>query len=291
VQFGAGDLPPVSSPGGTTNITATLTDDLGNMSPATQRAVTIEQPFNPPTILPVEGNDIVNQAEALDGVQVSGTVQAGAAVTVSLGGFSTPAVVSGTTWIATVPAPVDGQATVTASIAGAGGGATSTRLFTVDKTPPGPPLVALVEIDDAISPAERSNGVPISGQAEVGSTVSVAINGVLIKTAVTDALGGWSVNYTAVEFPAAPGIVTMSASAMDAAGNQGIATVRPLTIQGLLVEPPLIEPPPIVPPPPVIAPPGPGLPIFNPPGILLEPQAARVGALLDQDVHSSGRLA
>ena len=52
----------------------------------------------------IAGNDIVNIAERAAGFPISGTVNAGAAVSVTIGsGTARPAAVIGTTWELTIP--------------------------------------------------------------------------------------------------------------------------------------------------------------------------------------------
>ena len=93
----------------------------------------------------IAGDDIVNIAERTTGFPITGTVQTGAAVSVTIGTVGTdtarPATVSDTTWTVTIP-PADADltgtsvtVTATATLAGHLDG-TETRTLTVDLTAP-----------------------------------------------------------------------------------------------------------------------------------------------------------
>ena len=241
VLFGPNDLPAVPSPGGPSTLTATVADAVGN-SAASQRTVTIEQPFAAPTISPVEGNNIVNAAERADGVILSGNVQAGTpGVNVTWGTFSAAATVTGTSWNLAVPTPQvppDGQTTVTATIAGTGG-ASATRAVTIDTAPPPTPVVALVTGDDIINVADELNPAGFSVQGLAGSTEAGAIVIVELGTAVrvvtAGASGAWT---TAPFFDADISPLTtpiqLAVTATDAANNSSAPTTRAIVVEGAI---------------------------------------------------------
>ena len=215
-------------------VTARATDTAGNVGAAASRPVTIDPPYNPPTINLVEGDDRVSAAERADGVVLSGTVQAGApGVTVTWGGFSQTVVPSGTTWQVTVPAaqvPADGTTEVRATIA-VSGGPSASRPVVVDTTPPAAPTIAAVEGDNRVTVAEAADGVVISGRSEANATIEIAW-GTTSRTATADASGNWSANFTTVPQVATGGAATqVSAVAVDQAGNRGAAATASVFVE------------------------------------------------------------
>ena len=90
----------------------------------------------------IAGNDIVNIAERAAGFDITGTVDTGAAVSVTIdSGIARPATVTGTTWVVAIPADdseITGTSvtvTATATLSGSTTGE-ATRTLTVDLTPP-----------------------------------------------------------------------------------------------------------------------------------------------------------
>lgn len=182
-----------------------------------------------PTILsPAEGSLINDPTPTL-----SGTTEAGAAVTVLVDGVAAgtvPADGSGT-WSFTSGMLADGPHTVSAVSTDAVGNASpasSPVAFTVDTTAPAAPVIS--------APVEGSvtdDGAPtISGTADVDATVQLSINGAA-PIIVTVNGGAWS--YTPPSnLPS--GLNTLSAVAVDAAGNISPAsgavrfTYSPVTI-------------------------------------------------------------
>ena len=235
-SFSGGDVPSVASPGATTNITATATDPAGNTGAPVARAVFVEQPFPPPTIAIVEGNDVVNAAERAGGVLISGSVHPAApGVTVTWGGFSGAAIVSNGNWQLNVPAgsvPPDGNTTVTAAITGSPE-ISATRTVSVDATAPAGPGIGIVEGDDRVTLAERADGVRVSGNSEANARISVAWSGI-DKVATADGNGNWFVDYAEGEVPDAPiggANFTVTAFATDGAGNAGVASQRAVFVE------------------------------------------------------------
>ncbi|MGE3926199.1 MAG: Ig-like domain-containing protein [Lautropia sp.] len=203
VRYGAGELPVVASPGQNTTVTAVATDTAGNQGATASQTVFIEQPFAPPTIGLVAGDDVVSAAERAANIVISGTVQAGApGVTVTWGSFSGAAAITGTTWRITVPAarvPGDGDVAVNAAITGSPGQATS-RPVHIDVTAPTAPVIGVVESDDRVTLAERADGVVISGTAQANARSAVSLGGHAASTDA-NASGAWSVSYAAGDVP------------------------------------------------------------------------------------------
>jgi hypothetical protein len=235
VQFAAGAVPQITAPGGPSTITATAIDSVGNRA-AAQQGVTLEQPFPAATVNVVEGNNIVNAAEAADGVLLSGTVAAGlAGVNVTWGAFAGTAAIAGTTWSLAVPAaqvPPDGNSEIAVTNTGPGGGATARLPVLVDRVGPAAPGVNPVTGDDVINLADRLGNVVISGGAEANSTVNIVFGNVSKTASVVG--GVWSVEFTPLELPPGPGVATLTVTATDAAGNVGPSGIRLIPVEGIL---------------------------------------------------------
>ena len=140
IPFAVGEVPVAAAGGTVTTVTANATDIAGNAGPVATLNVTVQQPFPAPTIANVAGDNTINATELAAGVQITGTVAAGApGVNVSLPGVAaSAAVVTGTTWTFTVPANApltQGAGNVVAAIAELGGQA-ATRPITVDTIGP-----------------------------------------------------------------------------------------------------------------------------------------------------------
>ncbi len=219
-------------PAGASTINVRATDAAGNVGPATNRNVTIDNtppPPTAPTINPVEGNDAVNAAEAADGVVISGAAVDGATVQVTWGGTVLSDVASGGQYSVTYTGAQipSGNATVSAHATNAGGtSAVTTRPVAVDTTAPGQPTINAVEGNDEIIASEAADGIQVTGSAEPGSSIAVTLNGQTVTGNVNGA-GNWAVTLTAVP---ADGAYQIEAVATDAAGNTGASQSRPVTV-------------------------------------------------------------
>ncbi len=226
VAFAPGEI-PAAGPG---IVTAVATDAAGNAGAPGSRPVTVDPPFNAPTINPVEGDDVVNAAERADGVTLSGTIQAGVSgVSVQWGSFSGEAQISGTNWSVAVLAdqvPGDGNTTVVATILGTGGGAFNSRPVVVDATPPATPVVGNVS-DGAIEPIEQTVGFEITGTTEAGTAVSVNVSfapgGTALPLQAVVMGTTWTATVGALSVPSGTSEVTVTATAFDAAGNSTLS--------------------------------------------------------------------
>jgi len=83
---------------GAHTISATATDIAGNLGSASSYTMTVDATPPALTFDAATGNDDVNYGEKTAGVTLTGTVEAGAAVTLALAGRSATATVSGTSW-------------------------------------------------------------------------------------------------------------------------------------------------------------------------------------------------
>lgn len=180
---------------------------------------------------PVTADNVVNNAEQMQGVTLSGTTEPGASLVVTVEGVTRSATVDAAgNWTVTFSAAdiPDGTYVTTAQIStqdAAGNTATTSKTFRVDTevTPlsqTGTPGGA----DGVVNEAETAQGFVLTGQVEQGSGVVVAIGGVALTAQVT-AGGIWSVNVPAHVVPTANGeSVAITVTATDAAGNSRTIT-------------------------------------------------------------------
>ncbi|MCL4183633.1 MAG: hypothetical protein KJ011_09320 [Burkholderiaceae bacterium] len=169
VNFSQAELPAT----GPSTVSVTARDAAGNVSSATQQAVTMDTGAPDttapaaPVIAAVAGNDVVNNAEATAGVAVSGTAEAGSTVSVTWGSSVKTATADGSgNWSVNFAAgelPADGNTTISATATDASGNESTagTHAVAIDTTAPGAPT-ANVALDGMVS-----------GVAEAGSTVTM----------------------------------------------------------------------------------------------------------------------
>lgn len=212
-------------------IAATSTDAAGNVTTANQTMRVDTATSVAFASTPVEGDNVVNGAERIDGVTLTGTSQPGATVFVEWQGTTLPATVAANgSWTVSFAAgslptstmPIATTATVTALDA-AGNTASATKTITFDtKT-----TVAIdanqLGGDNIESGAEAANGIVLTGTAEAGAQVAVTFEGVT-RTVTAGQNGIWSANWSAAEVRAGQYDSTVSVTATDAAGNTASAT-------------------------------------------------------------------
>ncbi|MGR3468820.1 MAG: beta strand repeat-containing protein [Shimia sp.] len=174
---------------------------------------------------PIEGDDIINGVEAVDGVTVRGSADPGAIVEVEMAGVTTVVVASSTgawnAYFAGNEIPTGEQSvTITATTSDAAGNVTvltdSVSVDTVLRDFAWSP--GQIEGDDVISASELSDGVAVSGMVEPGSSVEIII-GAMSYSAAVAADGSWSLILPPTAFPTGEQMVSMIARATDAAGN------------------------------------------------------------------------
>lgn len=219
------DFAAASIPVGTydTPISAMITDAAGNSKTVTDTVrIDTELPFT--LDAPIEGDDVINGAEAADGVVLSGTVEAGSSVEVTFAG-STRTVTAGDNgiWSLTyaasdIPAGESMEAITAVATDVAGNVATITDEVRVDTivntlTTSGP-----VEGDDLVNRAEAGDGITLTGTVEVGSTVIVTFEGIS-RAATVDGNGNWTVDYAASEIVDGEYTAQVTIAATDAYGN------------------------------------------------------------------------
>ncbi|WP_404997312.1 Ig-like domain-containing protein [Enterobacter sp. SLBN-59] len=186
------------------------------------------------TIDTVSGDDLLNAAEKVSDLTLSGQtqgVEAGQTVVVKFADQTFTALVQQDgSWSLTVPASametlIDGRAQVSVSVTNvSGNSADAARVVTVDTQPPAITLDNLTA-DNIINAAEAQQDLLLSGSssAEPGQTVTVTLNGKTYQTTV-QADGTWQLSVPAADVGAlADGIVTVTATVSDVAGNASSA--------------------------------------------------------------------
>ncbi|AHW94346.1 Ig-like domain-containing protein [Enterobacter asburiae] len=186
------------------------------------------------TIDTVSGDDLLNAAEKGGDLTLSGQtqgVEAGQTVVVKFADQTfTAQVQQDGSWSLTVPASametlIDGRAQVSVSVTNVNGNsADAARVVTVDTQPPAITLDNLTA-DNIINAAEAQQDLALSGTstAEAGQTVTVTLNGKTYQTTV-QVDGTWQLSVPAADVGAlTDGIVTVTASVSDVAGNASSA--------------------------------------------------------------------
>ncbi|MEP5730663.1 MAG: Ig-like domain-containing protein [Sulfitobacter sp.] len=226
VTFASSEIPTGQQ---TAVMTAVATDIAGNVE-TINRDVEIDRDGGILTIssAPVEGDDVVNEVEASDGVVITGTSNANAVVTVTLAGVDkTVNADSAGNWQANFLSSEVTPGVYTAQIAAtttdsAGNTLNASDSVEVDTRVDNLDVKAdIIEGDGIINAVERTNGggVQITGTTEVGSTsVVVTLNGVQVNAQVA-ANGTWTANYAASQVTPGTYTATISVEATDRAGN------------------------------------------------------------------------
>ncbi|WP_225087181.1 Ig-like domain-containing protein [Pectobacterium colocasium] len=225
---------------GLLNISVTVSDAAGNTS-TVQSSAFVD--LTPPvlTINPISTDDIINIAESLQPVVISGTSpinDSGRPIIVSVtinGQIYQGLAQADGTWSVTVPAGdlqnmPNGITAITASLTDAAGNiGTVSHSITLDTDPAKAPTltIATLSTDDYLNLAESSQPLTINGSSqnvEQGQQVTVTLNN-QTYVATVGADGSWSVQVPATDVGNIPdGKQTVSASVTDVSGNPGSAT-------------------------------------------------------------------
>ncbi|WP_417279318.1 Ig-like domain-containing protein [Celeribacter sp.] len=213
-----------------TTLTAVSTDAAGNTATTTSVVHVDTVAGNITLTTPIEGDNVINAAEASDGVWITGTATAGETVTVTLAGVShTVTSTSGGTYAAFFAASeiVSGEydSTVTATLTdGAGNSTTVQSAVEIDTYVSNFAETGIQGgADGVVNAAEAATGVALSGTVEVGSTVTLSFQGQNYMAAV-DAAGNWSATLPASALPSGEGAANVVISATDPAGNTSSLT-------------------------------------------------------------------
>ncbi|MGV1169117.1 Ig-like domain-containing protein [Enterobacter asburiae] len=227
----AADLQAWTAGGMTVSVSAV--DAWGN-TVAAEHPIELDLNAVAVTIDTVSGDDLLNAAEKGVDLTLSGQtqgVEAGQTVVVKFADQTfTAQVQQDGSWSLTVPASametlIDGRAQVSVSVTNvSGNSADAARVVTVDTQPPAITLDNLTA-DNIINAAEAQQDLLLSGSssAEPGQTVTVTLNGKTYQTTVqTD--GTWQLSVPAADVGAlTDGIVTVTATVSDVAGNTSSA--------------------------------------------------------------------
>lgn len=203
-------------------IKASITDAAGNYKEDTDSVhIDTELPLTLAT--PVEGDNIISGAEALDGVTFSGTTEVGATVVVSFAGLTRTVIATDGTWAASftaaeIPAgEADGTVTAVATDR-AGNTEDISHDIRIDRIVNLLNVATPVEGDDLVNREEAADGVTLTGMVEAGSRVMVTFEGITREATVTPA-GAWSVTFAPGEIPQGEYDATVTVHATDAVGN------------------------------------------------------------------------
>ncbi|HDR2679701.1 TPA: Ig-like domain-containing protein, partial [Enterobacter mori] len=227
----AADLQAWTAGGMTVSVSAV--DGWGN-TVAAEHPIELDLNAVAVTIDTVSGDDLLNAAEKGVDLTLSGQtqgVEAGQTVVVKFADQTfTAQVQQDGSWSLTVPASametlIDGRAQVSVSVTNvSGNSADAARVVTVDTQPPAITLDNLTD-DNIINAAEAQQDLALSGTstAEAGQTVTVTLNGKTYQTTV-QADGTWQLSVPAADVGAlTDGIVTVTATVSDVAGNASSA--------------------------------------------------------------------
>lgn len=234
VRFEPGQVPA----DGPSSITATQRDPAGNVSlNSPPKSVIVDTgSATAATILPVSGDNRINDSERTAGVTITGTAPANGRVEINWNGItrSVNARADGTweTTFAAVDIPTSGTSTITATPFNAAGnsGTAGTQTVTIDTTPPPAPVINTVANDNRVNQNEKNAGVTISGTGEAGGKVFVTWGATPTREADIDASGNWSLLYDKDQVPG-DGVVSVSVTQRDPAGNPSTsAAVQAVTI-------------------------------------------------------------
>ncbi len=228
---GTWSLDAAAKPDGVYSITATSQDAAGNASSATGAlVVTIDSTSpNAPVItaFTTDTGTVGDNLTSDNTLTVTGTAEAGAAVTVFFNGSNqgtTTASPAGTWSFDAAPKP-DGTYSITATaqdVAGNVSPASTSLAVTIDTLAPSAPTITGFQTDTGIvgDRITSDNTLTVTGTADPITPVTVYFNGVSQGTTTSLGNGTWSLN--AAQQP--DGVYTITAKSQDAAGNSSPAS-------------------------------------------------------------------
>jgi hypothetical protein len=185
----------------------------------------------PPIVKPVTGDNYLNRADAANGVSVTGTADAGAKVSVGLGGLSKSATASSAgAWSvsftgAEITSLADGKYILSATQRDASSHVSQTQTVRVrkDVIAPAAPSIDPVTGDDVVTASERDPLV-ITGHTSANIPVDLTVD-TLQNTIQSDNTGRWTLSISTRHSSLLPkGNITVKATIRDTAGNVASAT-------------------------------------------------------------------
>ncbi|MFK3862030.1 Ig-like domain-containing protein, partial [Pseudoalteromonas rhizosphaerae] len=229
---------------GTLTVSATQSDAAGNTSTTATTVITLDnQAPNALTITtPIEGDGKVNAIEDNDLLVQGSGAESGATVTVNVDGISkTTTADSSGNWTLSgneldISALNNGTLTVSATQADSAGNisiAATTTITLDNQAPNAPTFITPIEGDGKVNAAEDNDVLVQGGGAESGATVTVSIGGVT-KTTTADSSGNWTLSGNELDISALNnGILTVSATQTDDAGNISTAASTSITLDNI----------------------------------------------------------
>lgn len=225
---------------GSHSLTASVTDNAGNISPTTPPFVVVVDTLAPaaPSITSViddqPGNTALTNGQLTNDAQptLNGKGEIGAIITIRDNGaeIGTTQVDESGNWSFTPDAPLgQGQhnfTVVATDQAGNTGGVSSSFTIELDSIAPSIPVISSVQDNTAPTTGPISNGQisnesrpALSGTGEIGATITVLSDGQPIGTTIVGAGGNWSFTPSAA---LGNGQHTLTVTATDSAGNTSL---------------------------------------------------------------------
>ncbi len=216
---------------GVYDVAVTITEPDGTVTDLTGPSITID--LTGPEIVMTEGvqstGDLVDGDDYSDGVELSGTGEAGASISVTIGTVTHETVVGedGSWEVSFSTSEVEGgeyETDVTIVSTDSYGNSTTTVETLVVDTVSNVTFAGANTGDDAIvNGNEHGEGVTLTGTTQPGSTVVVTLDGVE-HNATVDASGNWTVTYSSSEVRTGEWTGDVSVVATDAHGNMSDTT-------------------------------------------------------------------
>ncbi len=208
----------------TVNINATATTASGNVS-TDSRTLNVDTLVNTLSADLVAGDDVINAAEYNNGVVVTGTVEAGSTVLVTIHDTQRTATVDANgNWTVTFEAGAFPEADYTTTMVvdvtdGAGNTDTHTRSILIDTVGSSLTLNPIpLGDDDIINQQEANAGLTISGVSEPNVEITVEFNGTT-HTVMTDPDGNWSITLGPDDIGTGNGVIPLILTTVDGSGN------------------------------------------------------------------------
>ncbi|MFW2589150.1 Ig-like domain-containing protein [Sagittula sp. SSi028] len=224
------DIPTALIPEGETTLGADVvsTDLAGNVATASM-SIAVDTITGLTMDTASVGTDgTVNANERSDGVTVTGTTEAGSTVVLTVAGTDYPATVTGTEWSVTLPTSIipEGETSlpvVATTTDAAGNSASEPGTIAIDTVTDVAILTNNAGPDNIVNEVEHDSGVVLNGTAEPGAVVNVTL-GTVTNPATVAANGSWTVTFASADVPTGEQSVTITAHAIDAAGNEETAS-------------------------------------------------------------------